>query len=64
MNAHGSRRIAVVAHHDCAGNPVSDRTQKHQVATAAAQLAEQHPDAEVIGLWLNEQWILERVRWP
>lgn len=60
--AHGSRHIAVVAHHDCAGNPVSARTQKEQVARATSRLSEAYPDAEVIGLWLNEHWIVERIR--
>lgn len=62
MKAHGSNKIAVVAHHDCAGNPVSDRVQKQEVATAMTRLAETYPAAEVIGLWLNEQWIVERIR--
>lgn len=62
MNAHGSNQLAVVAHHDCAGNPVSDRVQKQEIATAMTRLAEIYPHAEVIGLWLNEQWIVERIR--
>lgn len=62
MKAHGSKKIAVVAHHDCAGNPVSDRTQKEEVATAVTRLSETYPGTEVIGLWLNEQWIVERIR--
>jgi hypothetical protein len=64
MKAHGSNKIAVVAHHDCAGNPVSDRVQKQQVAIAVSRLMEVYPHAEVIGLWLNEQWIVERIRQP
>jgi len=62
MKTHGSHRIAVVAHHDCAGNPVSDRVQKQEVASAMTRLTETYPGAEVIGLWLNEQWIVERIR--
>ncbi len=61
IDTHGSRHIAVVAHHDCAGNPVSDRAQREQVAAAVTRLAGQHPDAEVVGLWLDEHWIVERV---
>lgn len=59
--SHGSRQIAVVAHHDCAGNPTSDGTQKQQLASALSRLRERHPDCEVIGLWLNEHWIVEKV---
>lgn len=59
---HGSRRIAVVAHHDCAANPVSDKTQRQQLAAAAARLRRLYPDHEVVALWLNQQWIVERMR--
>lgn len=62
MSAHGSSQIAVTAHHDCAGNPVPDKKQKKQVATAMARLRGRYPDAEVVGLWLNHMWIVERVR--
>ncbi|HEU4894405.1 MAG TPA: carbonic anhydrase [Acidimicrobiia bacterium] len=63
VRRHGSRQIAVVAHHDCAGNPVPDKTQKDQVSTAVARLSGSHPDAEVLGLWVDEHWIISRV-WP
>ncbi|HEX6286706.1 MAG TPA: carbonic anhydrase [Acidimicrobiia bacterium] len=58
---HGSRQIAVVAHHDCAGNRVADNRQKLQVSEAVARIRNIYPDAEVTGLWLGEQWIVERV---
>lgn len=62
LNRHGSRQIAVAAHADCAGNPVSDRTQKDQLGLATKRLAEQSPDAEVMALWVSDSWIVERVR--
>jgi carbonic anhydrase len=62
IRAHGSNQVAVAAHHDCAGNPVSDATQKQQVATAVARLQKDYPQLEVIGVWLNDRWIVERVR--
>jgi carbonic anhydrase len=62
VEKHGSHQIAVAAHHDCAGNPVSDRSQKQQVAAAMARIEDLYPDAEVVGLWLNEHWIVERIR--
>jgi hypothetical protein len=60
--AHGSNQIAVVAHSDCAGNLVPDRVQKEQLGEAISRLKELHPDAEVVGLWLNDHLIVERVR--
>ena len=64
VERHGSTQIAVVAHHDCAGNPVPDKVQKQQVAAAAARLHDLYPRAEVIGLWVGENWILERIKTP
>lgn len=61
LERHGSRQIAVVAHHDCAGNPVADNTQKQQLATAVSRLRMRHPEAEVVALWLNDRWIVEKV---
>lgn len=62
VTAHGSRHIAVAAHHDCAGNPVPARTQKGQVVSAVARIEALYPDAEVIGLWIDERWVVERIR--
>ena len=62
ISAHGSSQLAVVAHHDCAGNPVPDRTQRDQVVTSVELLREGYPNSEVIGLWLDDWWIVERVR--
>jgi carbonic anhydrase len=59
---HGSHQIAVVAHHDCAGNPVPENTQKRQLLTATERVAEHRPDTEVMALWVNEQWIVERLQ--
>lgn len=61
VERHGSRHIAVVAHHDCAGNPVSPKTQKQQLGVAVTRLATLYPDLEVVGLWLGEHWIVEKV---
>ncbi len=58
---HGSTQIAVVAHHDCAGNPVPDDVQRGQIAESVAYLSNQHPTAEVIGLFLDKNWVVEKV---
>lgn len=59
LNGHGSRQIALVAHRDCAGNPISDEAQKSQLAEAVAHFARRYPTHEVIGLWLGENWAIE-----
>ncbi len=56
VEKHGSTQIAVVGHHDCAGNPVSKEEQWQHIKKAVQFVANQFPNAEVIGLWVNEQW--------
>ena len=58
---HGSRQIAIAAHHDCAGNPVPEATQRDQVETAVRRIKGLHPDAEVVGLWVGPHWSVERI---
>lgn len=52
-NKHGSGHVALVAHHDCAGNPVSDQRQKAQLKAGVARLKTEHPTLAVVGLWLG-----------
>jgi hypothetical protein len=61
IDKHRSRQIAIAAHADCAGNPVSDKTQKDEIGRAVRRIAELHPGAEVIGIWLDRNLIVERV---
>jgi carbonic anhydrase len=61
ISRHGSRHIAIVAHHDCAGNPVDKQTQLQQLAAAVKLIKEWGRPAEVIGLWVDENWMVEEV---
>lgn len=61
LTAHGSHRVAIVGHHDCAGNPVSDEQQTQQIADAVQRLSTMHPEAELVGLWVNQHWTIEEV---
>lgn len=56
IEAHNSVGIAVIAHYDCAGNPVDDRTQKSQIAKSVEILKKQFPGHEVIALWIGSDW--------
>ena len=62
IEKHGSTQIGVVAHADCAGNPVPDRTQRQQVVVAMSTLGSEFPEAEVVGIWLDINSIAERIR--
>jgi hypothetical protein len=53
---HGSRTVAVVAHHDCAGNPVPMDLQLVQLRKAVDVVGSWFDRLEVLGLWLGEDW--------
>lgn len=61
VEKHGSKLIAVVAHHDCAGNPVEKDKQIEQLKTAVEKLKESFKNVKIFGLWVNENWAVEVV---
>jgi hypothetical protein len=56
MRLHASKGLAVVAHHDCAGNPVPGSVQMEQLQVWIKILAEHFPGIQIIGLWLDEDF--------
>ena len=61
ITKHKSKGIAVIAHHDCAGNPVDDETQIAQLTPAVNFLAQHYPDAEITGLWLDSNFQVKQI---
>lgn len=61
LNAHGSKVIAIAGHHDCAGNPVPKDVKWEQTKESVQRLKSWYGDVEVIGLWVNENWEVEKV---
>jgi carbonic anhydrase len=61
INKHGSKHIAVVGHHDCAGNPADEATQMEQIRGAKATIRGWGFEAEVVGLWVDENWQVRKV---
>jgi carbonic anhydrase len=61
VDRHGSRLIAVVGHHDCAGNPTGRQTQTSHTLAAIELVRSWYPALEVVGLWINESWEVERI---
>lgn len=59
--AHGSKLIAIVAHHDCAGNPVPKEVQLEQLKSALKTVRAWNYEVKCIGLWVNENWQVEPV---
>lgn len=61
VNNHGSVLIAIIAHHDCAGNPDSKENQLIQLENSVEFIKSLYPDIQVIGLWINDKWEVEEV---
>lgn len=59
---HGSKYIAVAGHHDCAGNPVDKDTHLTHVRNAIKTVKSWGFNAEIIGLWVDENWQVNEVR--
>jgi hypothetical protein len=53
---HGSKNVAIVAHHDCAGNPVAPEVHLEQVERAVDLVRSWGYGCEIIALWVGEDW--------
>ena len=56
ITKHDSRGIAIVGHHDCAGNPVDESDQHLHTAAAVQRVRERFDSVPVIGLWVDPNW--------
>lgn len=56
VEAHRSAGIAVVAHHECAANPVAQEIQLSQLWSAVDNVSARFPGVEVVALWVGESW--------
>lgn len=61
LDAHHSAGIAMVAHVDCAGNPVSDSEQREQMRACLRVLAKRYPGVALIGLWVDDTWSVSEI---
>jgi hypothetical protein len=62
IEKHGSRIIAVVGHHDCAGNPVTREHHYMQIRTAIRKVSSWNLHAQIIGLYINDKREIEEVK--
>ena len=57
INKHGSKIVAIIAHHDCAGNPVDEEEQKRQLEAAIDVIGLWNfPIEKIVALWLDENF--------
>jgi hypothetical protein len=56
VNINCSKKLFVVGHHDCRGNPVDQKTHHSQIVSAVQRLKDRWRRHEVCGLWVNSNW--------
>ena len=61
VERHESLGIAVIGHHDCAGNPSPAVQQTRDTLAAVRRIRKAFPQVPVIGLWVNESWEVEEL---
>ena len=61
VDRHGSVGIALVGHHDCAGNPATAQEQRQHLASSIEFLRGRYPDLPIIGLWVDHDWQVREV---
>ncbi len=61
VEKHGSDIVAVVAHHDCAGNPVDKEEHLRQVHKSIDLIKSWNLPVKTTGLWVNENWQVEAI---
>jgi len=59
VNGHGSRTIALVGHHDCAGNPGPKEMQLDHVMKGVDVIRSWDLPVRMLGLWVGENWNVE-----
>lgn len=60
---HRSPAVAIVAHHDCAGNPLPEEKQVEQLFQAGDKISQNFPGLKVHLLWVDENWQVEEIRY-
>ena len=56
VEKHGSEIIAIVAHDDCAGNPVEKEVHLNHLRQAFSNLRKTYPDIDILLLWVPDGW--------
>lgn len=63
IEKHKSRVIVIVGHHDCAGNPVNEKTHRMQIKKAMQNVDSWNSEVPVFGIWLDKDWKGTFISW-
>lgn len=61
IHHHGSEKVAIFAHHDCAGNPANRSEKEKQLQKAAGRVRAWFPEVTVETFYINEKWEVKPV---
>lgn len=61
VEKHQSVGIAIVGHHDCAGNPAPKETQLKHIEAAVTRIGRLYANVAVIGLWVDQDWVVHEL---
>ena len=62
VKKHDSHLIAVVGHHDCAGNPVDKEVHFRNIRDAMKRVSGWFDGVHVVGLWVDSKWAVHEIR--
>ncbi len=58
---HGSTELALIAHHDCAGNPVSKKAHLLHLQKAGKIMETWNLGMQILMVWVDENWQVELI---
>ncbi len=61
VEKHNSVGVAIVGHHDCAGNPSPQDDQIMHIKKATGFLRQLYKNIEIIALWVDNNWEVHEV---
>ena len=62
ISKHNSVGIAIVAHHDCAGNPVSKDQQLADMKKSVEFIRSHYSQLQLIQIWVDENWNVHEIK--
>jgi carbonic anhydrase len=62
VEKHGSHNIVIVAHHDCAGNPVSKNEHIAHLQKSRTLVSSWNLPVKISLLWVTDLWQAEEIR--
>lgn len=61
VEKHGSKVVAIAGHYECAANPASAGEHIRMIRAAAQRIYDWGLGVRVVGLWVNEHWMIDLV---